>query len=182
MAEEGFERRHDVERVREVPFELAVALDPADDGRVEADAAVEEERAPVHPPDPDPFGRAARQRAQELAGRVDRVGREPERARVDVGRTARERRERGVGLQESVGGFVERPVAGEHDHHVEAVVGGRVREPGRVAAPRRLRDLDLVLIREQLADHHALAGRHRRRRGVDEKEHPHRRRVAAGRS
>ena len=182
VAEEGFEGRRDVERVREVPLELAVALDPADHGRVEPDAAVEEERAPVGATDADALRRAPRQRTQELAGRVDRVGREAERARVDVGRAAGQRRERGVGVQEPVGGFVERAVAGEYHDDVEAVVRGCVREPGRVAAPRRLRDLDLVLGGEQLADHHALARRHRRRGGVDEKQHPHRRRVAVAQS
>ena len=42
-----------------------------------------------------------------------------------------------------------------------------------MAAPRRLGDLDLVLLREHLADQHAPAGRDRRRGGVDEQEHPH---------
>ena len=121
------------------------------------------------------------ERPQQLVGRVDRVGREAERPRVDVGRAAGERRERGVGVQEPVGGFVQRAVAGEHDDDVEPVVRGRAREAGRVAAPRRLGDLDLVLRGEQLADHHALAGRHRRRGRVDEEQDPHRRRVAAPR-
>ena len=114
----------------------------------------------------------------ELARRVDRVGREAERARVHVGGAAGQRRERGVGVQEPVGGFVERAVAGEHDHDVEAVVRGGVGEAGRVTAARGLRDLDVVLGREQLADHHPLAGRDRRRGRVDEEQDPHRRRVA----
>ena len=54
-----------------------------------------------------------------------------ERARVHVGRSAGQRRERGAAVQQSVGRLVERAVAREHRDDVEAVVRGGVREPGR---------------------------------------------------
>ena len=173
VPEEGLERGGDVQRVGEVALELAVPLDPADDRGVETDAGVEEERSAVHETDTDPLGRAAPERPEELAGRVDGVRREAERARVHVRGAARQRCERRVGVEQTVGGLVQGSVTCEHDHDVEAVVRGRVREPGRVAAPRGLGDLDLVLGGQELADHDALAGRHRRRGGVDEEQDPH---------
>ena len=67
VPEEGLERGGDVQRVGEVALELAVALDPPDDRRVETDAGVEEERSPIRAADADPFRRAARERAEQLA-------------------------------------------------------------------------------------------------------------------
>ena len=164
----------DVQRMRRVALQLAVALDPADHRRVEAETGVEQEAAAVDTPEPDARERAPAQRREQHVRRGDRVERDAERARVDVGRAAGKRRERGVGAGQAVGGLVERAVAGEHRDDVEAVVRGGAREAGRVAAPRRLGDLDLVLVREQLADQDAPAGRDRGSRGVHQQEDPHR--------
>ena len=59
LAEEGLERRGDVQRVREVALQLAVTLDAADHRGVEADARVEQERTAVRAADADAFRRAA---------------------------------------------------------------------------------------------------------------------------
>ena len=100
VPEPGLERGHDVQRMRRVALELAVALDAADHRRVEADARVEQEAAAVHSPEPDPRERTrAASDASSVVRRGDRVERDPERARVDVRRAAGERRERGVGAQ-----------------------------------------------------------------------------------
>ena len=160
--------------MRRVALQLAVALDPPDHGGVEAEAGVEEEAAAVDAPEPDPRERAPAERREQDVGRGDGIERDPERARVDVRRAAGQRRERGVGAGQAVGRFVQRAVTGEHRDDVEAVVRGGAREAGRVAAPRRLRDLDLVLVGEQLADQDATACGHRRSCGVHQQEDPHR--------
>ena len=157
-AEERLERGDDVERMRHVPLQLAVTLDAPDHRGVEADAGVEEERPAVGRPDADALRRAPRQRRDNDVRRVDRVVGIAERARVHVRRTAGQRRERGRAVQQAVGRLVERAVAREHRDDIEAVVRGRAREARGVAAPRRLRDLDVVVGGEQFADQDALAG------------------------
>ena len=92
---------------------------------------MEQEAAAVHAPEPDPRERTPAERSEQRVGRGDRVERDPERAGVHVRRAAGERRERGVGAGQAVGGFVERAVAREHRDDVEAVVRGRAREAGR---------------------------------------------------
>ena len=113
-------------------------------------------------------------RSSWSAASIGSVG-DPERAREHVRRAAGQRRERGVGAGEPVGGLVERAVAGEHDHDVEAVVAPRRARAGRVAAPRRLGDLDVVLGGEHLAGSCTplARGGHRRRGRVHEQEHAH---------
>ena len=87
-------------------------------------------------PDADALrGAASERRRAARWSRAIASLREAERARVHVGRTAGQRRERGVGVQQPVGGLVERAVAREHRDDVEPVVRGRAREP--VAWPRR---------------------------------------------
>ncbi len=59
VAEPRLEGGEDVQRVRGVSLQLAVALDAADDGGVEAEAEVEQEPAAVDQPDTDAFERFA---------------------------------------------------------------------------------------------------------------------------
>ena len=61
-AEERLERGGDVERVRRVALQLAVALDAPDHRCVEADPSVEEEGPTVRPADADPLRRVAVER------------------------------------------------------------------------------------------------------------------------
>ena len=104
----------------------------------------------VAAPTPMRVNDRAASEAEQLRGRLDRVVRDPERAREDIGGTTRQRGERGVRADQAVCGLVERPVAGEHDDDVDAHLRRLTRELGRVAALPGLDDFDVVLGRERL--------------------------------
>ncbi len=76
--------------------------------------------------------------------------------------------QRGAGAGEPVGGLVERAVAAEHDDDLDAVERGAAGEAGGVAAPRRLRDLELVVCAEHPLHEHPPPRGHRRRGRVDD--------------
>ena len=99
--------------------------------------------------------------------------RHSERAGEHVGRPTGERCQRRVGADEPVGRLVERAVARRDDHHVDAVAGGGPGETSRVAAAVRLRDLEAVVLAEELLHPHASARRHGRRGRVDDQEQTH---------
>ena len=58
----------------------------------------------------------------------------PQRLGVDVGGTAGERRECGVGAHEAVGRFIQRAVTCQHRDHVDAIGCGAPSEAGRMPA------------------------------------------------
>jgi hypothetical protein len=87
------------------------------------------------------------------AGRLDRVERQTEGPHQDVGRATRQHAQRGLGAGKGVDGLVDRPVAGEHDDQVDALVDGLCGELRGVAAFLGLGDLQPEVGRERLLDH-----------------------------
>ena len=172
-AQPRVERGDDEQWVRGVPLERRPALDRLHDRGVEADPAVEQEVAVADAAQPDALERASLERVEQGAGRLDRVVGDAERAGVDVGGAAGEGRDRGVGADQAVGRLVERAVAGEHHHDVDALGRGAAREACRVAAAGRLGHLEVVIRAQRLLDDHAAPGRHRRRGRVDDEQDPH---------
>ena len=119
-------------------------LDPLDDRRVEPDAGVEAEEPSVDPAEPDRAEVGGVDAAGQQLDRFDRVVRHADRAGEHVGRTAGQHTERRLAAGDAGGHLVERAVATEPDHHVDAATGGVVGEPGGVAAAVGLDDLDVV--------------------------------------
>jgi hypothetical protein len=180
LANERLDRSGNVQRMRHVALELAVALHAPDHGGVEADAGVEQERTTVRTTDADALRRPPGEGREQDVGGIERVVRVAERARVHVRRSPGKGSERGRGVEQAVGRLVERAVAGQDRDDIEPVVGRREREPCRVAAARGFRHLDVVLAGEQLANHHPLARGDRRRGRVDEQQDAHESRVPGG--
>ena len=112
---------------------------------------------------PRPIGRmspAAIPLASKLHGGDGVVG-HAERAGEDVGAAAGKDAERGVGAGDAGGDLVERSVAAEPDHDVDASPSGVLREPDGVAAAVGLDHLHLVALRQRAVHDDRVAGRHR---------------------
>ena len=144
-------------RVRDVSLELTRAARPGDDRGVEAGAAVEQEAAPVA--GPRPIRSNDRRSSDASSWAVASTGScgDPERAGVHVVEPPGKRRQRGLGADEPVRGLVERAVAAEHRDDLDAPSCAAAGEPGRVAAPGGLHDLEVVVGAERLLDHDPLA-------------------------
>ena len=59
------------------------------------------------------------------------------------------------------------------DDHIDPVACRSAGQAGRVAAPVRLRDLEAVVLTEEMLDPHPASGRHRRRGRVHDQEQAH---------
>ena len=92
---------------------------------------------------------------QQVLGRVDDVVGDAQRAADDVGRAARQHRDRDVGPREPVGDLVQRPVAAKGDDHVVAVVAHLAPDLGRVVLRLGVDRLDLIAALQRV-DHEVL--------------------------
>ncbi len=97
---------------------------------------VEQEVAGVGPAQSDPLHRSRGQRAQELAGGLDRVVGHANGAGEDVGRPSGQHAERGLRAGQAVGGLIEGAVASQDYGCVQPVGGRPLGQPG--ACPLRL--------------------------------------------
>ena len=129
--------------------------------------------AVTDPAEADALEGLAFQCVEQFRGRLDRVVGKAEAARVDVGGSAREGRECGLGADESVRRLVEGAVARKNRHHLNPFGGCASSQAGGVAPTGGLRDLEVVVGAERLLDHHAGASRDRRSRRIDDEKHPH---------
>ena len=119
-------------------------LDGPDDGGVESDAGVEAEEAAVHPSESDRPEVASVDTGGEQIGGCHRVVRQAERPSEHVRRPAGEYAECGVGTGDASRDLVQCAVAAVPDHDIDAPARGIMGEPGRMAAPIGLDDLDVV--------------------------------------
>ncbi len=138
-----------------IPLEIAAPLDLFDDRRIEADAGVEEEVAPIHRAEPDPPNAVRGDGAKDEGGGLDGVVGEPDGAGEHVRRSAGETGEGRVGARQPVGDLVQRAVATEHRNDFDAASGGRLRQTGGVAPATGLGHADVVFGRQGLFDDHA---------------------------
>ena len=149
-----------------------VGVDPLHHGGVDPDPAGEDEMAPVDGAEVDPARRPFVGQRQQVLGRVDDVVGDAEGAADDVGRAARQHRDRHVGPGEPVDHLVQRPVAAEGDDDVVAVVAHLAADLGGVVLRLGRHRLDLVAPLQRVDDEVAQPVGDRRRVGVDDDQHP----------
>jgi len=105
------------------------------DGGVESDTGVKEEVAVVDVAEADAFGGSGVDCVEEGAGGFNGVVGQADGAGKYVGGSSGECGECGFASGEAVGCFVEGAVATEDYHHVKAIVGGALCQPGGVPTP-----------------------------------------------
>src|SRR5207248_8968849 len=138
-------------------------VDPLDDTRVEPHPAGEDEatlvgHAEVDPPGPEVVGQA-----EQVFGGVHHVVGDAEGAGDDVGRAARQHRDRNIGPGQSVRDLVQGPVATEGDDDVVAAVAGLAPDLGCVVLRFGGYRLGLVAGLERMDDEVLEPGGDRRR-------------------
>jgi hypothetical protein len=153
-----------------------VPIDTLDHGGVEPGAGGEREPAVVHAPDVDRARLPDVGEPQQVLGGVDDLGGDAEHAAVHVRGAAGQAGERGVRAGEPVGGLVDGAVAAERHDDVVALRGRLAAQLDRVPLALRVDGLDGEPPLEGVHDEVLEPHRHRRGVGVDDDEHPARRR------
>ncbi len=149
-----------------------MVVDPAGHLRVDPRPAREDEVAPVDPPQVDPARLQVVGELQQVLGRIDHVGGDPEHPAHDVGGAAGQHREREIAAGEPVRRLVEGAVPAEGDDEVESLADRLTREVGGVVGPLGLDRLDVVAAAQRVDDQVLQPARDRRRERVDDQQHP----------
>ena len=175
---------------RRGPAFLARDLDPSYGVGVDPEARREGEPSVVDPTETDPAAPTCTQRVQQLAGRHDRVAGDAqgaaEHVRAATGHDRERRRVRvrtrpRAAAEQAVDDLVDRAVATEHHHEVDAGLGGLGAELDRMAAMGGLDDVELQVAAERPGQNVALTLGGRGRLGVDDQHRVHLGRIS-GRS
>jgi hypothetical protein len=114
-----------------------------------------------------------------VLGGVNDVVRHPQGPADDVGRAARQDRNRHLGSRQTVDDLVQRPVAAEGDDHVVAPVERLTPDLGRMVLRLRRHRFDVEAPLQRVHNQVPQPIRHRRRIRVDDEQHPFLRRFAA---
>ena len=149
-----------------------MGVDPLDHARVEPDAGGEQELAVVDHADVDAPRAPVVGDLQQVLGRVDDVGRDPEHPAVDVRAPAGQAAQRRVRAGEAVGRLVDGPVAAERDDDVIALARRLAAQLGRVVAGLGVDRVDVVAAAQRVDDEVLQPVGHRRRVRVDDDQHP----------
>ncbi len=159
------------------PVELRLGLgelllEPSHRRRVDAGPAVHREVPAVRHAERELEGLVVERLRDQDAGRLDRVEWQAERPNQDVRRAAGQHTQGGLGAGERVHGLVDRPVAREHDHQVDALLGRLRRELGGVTPLLGLGHLEPEVRRQGLLDHREHRLGHRPGDGIHHEQEP----------
>ena len=145
-------------------------LDGLDDCRIEPDPGVKAEEPPIDAAEGDGAQVAGIDSVGEQFDGCDRVVGKADRSCEHVRRSTRQDAKGGLGAGDARRHLVERAVAAEADHDVDAPPRRVVGEARCVPPPVRLDDLDVVAAAQPTLDHHGVPRRHRGRKRVDDEQ------------